>query len=172
MWLGIALLGAIFLVYMVMASQFESLLDPFIVMFTFPLAIIGVVWLLFFSHTTFNIIAFIGVIMLSGIAVNNGIVLVDYINLLRARGLELREAVVQGGRMRLRPVLMTALTTVLAMTPMALGIGEGAELRFPLARAVVGGLTVATFFTLVFIPVLYSIFETRIARRRNGRSRR
>jgi HAE1 family hydrophobic/amphiphilic exporter-1 len=172
MWLGIALLGAIFLVYMVMASQFESLLDPFIVMFTFPLAIIGVVWLLFFSHTTFNIIAFIGVIMLSGIAVNNGIVLVDYINLLRARGMELREAVVEGGKTRLRPVLMTALTTVLAMSPMALGIGEGAELRFPLARAVVGGLMAATFFTLVFIPVLYSIFETRIARRKNARSRR
>ena len=172
MWLGIALLGAIFLVYMVMASQFESLLDPFIVMFTFPLATIGVIWLLFFSHTTFNIIAFIGVIMLSGIAVNNGIVLVDYINLLRARGLALREAIIQGGRTRIRPVLMTALTTILAMTPMALGIGEGAELRFPLARAVVGGLIVATFFTLVFIPVVYSIFETRIARRRNGRSRR
>ncbi len=171
MWLGLALLGAIILVYMVMASQFESLLDPFIVMFTFPFAIIGVIWLLFFSHTTFNIIAFIGVILLSGIVVNNGIVLVDYINLLRARGLELRQAVVQGGRIRIRPVLMTALTTILAMIPMALGIGEGAELRFPLARAVVGGLTVATFFTLVFIPVLYVVFETRIARRRNVRSK-
>ena len=102
---------------------------------------------------------------------NNGIVLVDYINLLRARGLELRQAVVQGGRIRIRPVLMTALTTILAMIPMALGIGEGAELRFPLARAVVGGLTVATFFTLVFIPVLYVVFETRIARRRNVRSK-
>jgi len=172
MWLGIALLGAIFLVYMVMASQFESLLDPFIVMFTFPLAIIGVIWLLFLSHTTFNIIAFVGVIVLSGIVVNNGIVLVDYTNLLRARGLGLRQAIVEGGRTRLRPVLMTALTTILAMTPMALGIGEGAELRFPLARAIVGGLAVATFFTLVFIPVLYAIFETRIARRRELRSKR
>jgi len=169
MWLGIALLGAILLVYMVMASQFESLLDPFIVMFTFPMAIIGVIWILFFSHTTFNIIAFVGVIVLSGIVVNNGIVLVDYVNLLRARGLELKEAIVQGGRARIRPVLMTALTTILAMTPMALGIGEGAELRFPLARAVVGGLTVATFFTLVFIPVLYATFETRIARKRSVR---
>jgi len=172
MWLGIALLGAIFLVYMVMASQFESLLDPFVIMFTFPLAIIGVIWLFFLSHTTFNIIAFIGVIVLSGIVVNNGIVLVDYINLLRARGLGLRQAIVQGGRTRLRPVLMTALTTILAMTPMALGIGEGAELRFPLARAIVGGLAVATFFTLVFIPVFYATFETRIARRREIRSKR
>ena len=171
MWLGIALLGAIFLVYMVMASQFESLLDPFVIMFTFPLAIIGVIWLLFLSYTTFNIIAFVGVIVLSGIVVNNGIVLVDYINLLRARGLGLRQAIVEGGRTRLRPVLMTALTTILAMTPMALGIGEGAELRFPLARAVVGGLAVATFFTLVFIPVLYATFETRIARRRKIRSK-
>jgi HAE1 family hydrophobic/amphiphilic exporter-1 len=171
MWLGIALLGAIFLVYMVMASQFESLLDPFVIMFAFPLAIIGVIWLLFLSHTTFNIIAFVGVIVLSGIVVNNGIVLVDYINLLRARGLGFRQAIVQGGRTRLRPVLMTALTTILAMTPMALGIGEGAEFRFPLARAIVGGLAVATFFTLVFIPVLYATFETRIARRRKIRSK-
>jgi len=170
MWLGVALLGAILLVYMVMASQFESLLHPFIVMFTFPLAVIGVIWILFFSHTTFNIIAFIGVIILSGIVVNNGIVLIDYINILRARGLGIREAIVLGGRRRLRPVLMTALTTILAMIPMALGIGEGAELRYPLARAVVGGLAVATFFTLVFIPVLYATFETRRARRRNLRS--
>jgi HAE1 family hydrophobic/amphiphilic exporter-1 len=169
MWLGIALLGAIILVYMVMASQFESLLDPFIVMFTFPMAIIGVIWILFFSRTTFNIIAFVGVIILSGIVVNNGIVLVDYINLLRARGLDLRRAIVQGGRARIRPVLMTALTTILAMIPMALGIGEGAEIRYPLARVVVGGLTVATFFTLVFIPVVYAIFETRIARKRRIR---
>jgi len=168
MWLGIALLGAILLVYMVMASQFESLLHPFLIMFTFPLAIIGVVWILFFSQTTFNIIAFIGVIILLGIVVNNGILLVDYTNLLRARGMRLKEAVVQGGRTRLRPVLMTALTTILAMLPMALGIGEGAELRYPLARAVVGGLTVATFFTLVFIPVLYATVETRIARGRSA----
>jgi len=172
MWLGIALLGAIILVYMVMASQFESLLHPFLIMFTFPLAIIGVIWILFFSHTTFNIIAFIGVIILLGIVVNNGILLVDYTNLLRARGLGLRQAIVQGGRTRLRPVLMTALTTILAMIPMALGIGEGAELRYPLARAVVGGLAVATFFTLVFIPVLYATLETRIARRKNVRSNR
>lgn len=159
-WLGLALFGAIFLVYMVMASQFESLLDPFIVMFTVPMAIIGVVWMLFFTGTIFSIIAFIGLIMLSGIVVNNGIVMVDYINLLRARGLGLREAVIQGGRTRLRPVLMTALTTIFAMTPMALGIGEGAEIRYPMARAVVGGLAVATFLTLVLVPVVYTILET------------
>jgi HAE1 family hydrophobic/amphiphilic exporter-1 len=117
MWLGIALLGAIILVYMVMASQFESLLHPFLIMFTFPLAIIGVIWILFFSHTTFNIIAFIGVIILLGIVVNNGILLVDYTDVLRARGLGIRQAIVQGRRTRLRPVLMTALTTILAMIP-------------------------------------------------------
>jgi HAE1 family hydrophobic/amphiphilic exporter-1 len=128
-WLGLALIGAVFLVYAVMASLFESLVDPFIIMFTFPLAVIGVAWMFFFSGTIFSIIAFIGVIMLAGIVVNNAIVMVDYINQLRDSGMELREAVVQGGRTRLRPVLMTALTTILAMTPLALGLGAGAEIR-------------------------------------------
>ena len=169
-WLGLALVGAIFLVYAVMASLFESLLDPFIIMFTFPLAIIGVIWLFFFTGTIFSIIAFIGVIMLAGIVVNNAIVLVDYVNQLREGGMELREAVVQGGRTRLRPILMTALTTILAMVPLAMGFGAGAEIRFPMARAVVGGLTTSTIFTLVLVPVLYTIFENFADRRKERRA--
>ena len=145
--------------YAVMASLFESLLDPFIIMFTFPMAVIGAVWMFFFTGTTFSIIAFIGVIMLAGIVVNNAIVLVDYVNQLRGKGMELREAVVQGGRTRLRPILITSLTTVLAMVPLALGMGAGAEIRYPMARAVVGGLSVSTVFTLVLVPVIYTIFE-------------
>ena len=159
-WLGLALLGAVFLVYAVMASLFESLLDPFIIMFTFPLAMIGAVWMFFFTGTTFSIIAFVGVIMLAGIVVNNAIVMVDYINQLRKSGMELREAVVKGGRTRLRPILITALTTILAMVPLAMGIGSGAEMRYPMARAVVGGLSVSTIFTLVLVPVIYTIFES------------
>lgn len=169
-WMGLALIGAIFLVYAVMASLFESLVDPFIIMFTFPLAIIGVIWILFFTGTTFSIIAFIGVIMLAGIVVNNAIVMVDYINQLRERGMELREAVVLGGRTRLRPILMTALTTILAMIPLALGVGAGAEIRYPMARAVVGGLTTSTVLTLVVVPVVYTIFENFADRRKKRRA--
>lgn len=164
-WLGLALLGAIFLIYAVMASTFESLLDPFIILFTVPLALIGVIWLFFFTGTNFNIIGIIGVILLAGIIVNNGIVLVDYTNLLRARGVPLKEAVIKAGGNRLRPVLMTAVTTIVGLLPMSLGIGEGAEFQAPLARAVAGGLAVGTILTLIFIPVVYSIFETRIKRK-------
>jgi len=171
-WLGLALLGAVFLVYAVMASLFESLLDPFIIMFTFPLAIIGVVWLFFFTGTVFSIIAFVGVIMLAGIVVNNAIVMVDYINQLREGGMELREAVVLGGRTRLRPILMTALTTILAMVPLAMGVGAGAEMRYPMARAVVGGLTTSTILTLLLVPVLYTIFENFADRRKKRREER
>ncbi len=165
-WLALAFLGAVILVYMVMASQFESLLDPFIVLFTIPLSLIGVIWMLFFTGTSLSVISFIGVIMLTGIVVNNSIVLVDYINLLRARGLKLEEAVISGGRKRLRPVLMTAFTTMLAMTPMALGLGEGAEMSYPIARSLIGGLIAATFLTLLVIPVLYTVLNR--VRERNG----
>jgi len=169
-WLGLALIGAVFLVYAVMASLYESLLDPFIIMFTFPLAIIGVIWMFFFTGTIFNIIAFVGVIMLAGIVVNNAIVMVDYINQLRGRGMGLREAVVLGGRTRLRPILMTSLTTIFGMIPLAMGIGSGAEIRYPLARAVVGGLTTSTVLTLVLVPVLYTIFENLADRRKERRA--
>ncbi|MFH1850781.1 MAG: efflux RND transporter permease subunit [Candidatus Neomarinimicrobiota bacterium] len=160
MYLGLALLAAILLVYMVMASQFESLLNPFIILFTIPLAFIGVIFGLFVSGTTLSITAMIGGMLLIGIVVNNGIVLVDYINQLRfINGYKLWEAVVRGGRRRMRPILMTALTTIFSMTPMALELGSGAEIWAPMARAVIGGLTASTFFTLVLIPVLYFTIE-------------
>ena len=165
-WLALAFLGAVVLVYMVMASQFESLLDPLIILFTIPLALVGVIWMLFFTGTSISVISLIGVIMLVGIVVNNSIVLIDYINLLRARGLDLKEAIITGGRKRLRPVLTTAMTTMLAMTPMALGLGEGAEMSFPIARSLIGGLIAATFLTLLVIPVIYAIFESSL--RKNG----
>ena len=154
---------ALILVYMVMACQYESLRDPFVVMFSVPLAIVGVVLMLFLTGTTFNVQSFIGCIMLGGIVVNNAILLVDHTNLLRRRdGLGLNEAIEEAGRRRLRPILMTAATTILGLSPLAFGIGEGAETQVPLARAVIGGLLSSTLITLVFVPVIYSVFETRL----------
>jgi HAE1 family hydrophobic/amphiphilic exporter-1 len=157
-----SLILAIILVYAVMASQFESFRDPLIILFAIPFAGIGTALILFLTETTFNMQAFIGVIMLAGIVVNNAIVLVDYTNLLRREyGHPLREAIELAGRRRLRPILMTTLTTVLGLLPMALGFGEGAETSSPLARVVIGGLTTSTLITLIFIPVLYYILEHR-----------
>jgi len=158
--LRLMLLLAILLVYAVMASQYESLRDPFIIMFSVPLAAIGVVAALKLTGTTFSLQAYIGVIMLAGIVVSNAILLVDYTNILRRRDhMPLREAVATAGRTRLRPILMTSLATILGLVPMALGIGEGAELQAPLARVVIGGLTASTLITLVFVPTVYTIFE-------------
>ncbi len=158
--LGLGLLLALVLVYMVMACQYESLRDPLVVMFSVPLAVIGVVLMLLLTNTTFNVQSYIGCIMLGGIVVNNAILLVDHINLLRRRdGLPIREAIEEAGRRRLRPILMTALTTILGLIPLALGLGEGGQTQAPLARAVIGGLSSATLITLVFIPVVYSFFE-------------
>lgn len=158
--LQLLLILAIVLVYAVMASQYESLRDPFIIMFAIPLAAIGVVLTLKLTGTAFSMQAYIGVIMLAGIVVSNAILLVDYTNTLRRRdGLPLREAVELAGRTRLRPILMTTLTTILGLTPMSLGYGEGAELQAPLARVVIGGLTASTIVTLVFVPTLYTLFE-------------
>ena len=154
-----ALLVAIILIYMIMAAQFESLLHPFIIMFTIPLAFAGGILGLFITNTNFSSTAFIGVIMLAGIIVNNGIVLVDYINLLQREGHGTFEAIKLAGPVRLRPVLMTTLTTVLGLVPLALGIGEGSELQAPMAIVVIGGLAIGTILTLVFVPVLYSIFD-------------
>ena len=155
---------ALVLVYMVMACQYESLRDPFVVMFSVPLAAIGVVLTLFFTRTTFNIQSYIGCIMLGGIVVNNAILLVDHTNLLRRRdGMPLRAAIEEAGRRRLRPILMTALTTILGLLPLALGMGEGGDAQAPLARVVIGGLFSSTLITLVFVPVMYSIFERRMA---------
>jgi len=155
----------VLLVYMVMASLYESLRYPLVVMFSVPFAAIGVILMLFLSGTTFNVQSYIGCIMLGGIVVNNAILLVDHINLLRRRdGLPLRQAIEEAGRRRLRPILMTATTTILAMVPLAVGLGEGGEVQAPLARAVIGGLASATLITLVIIPTVYLVFDTRLAR--------
>ncbi len=155
---------AILFVYMIMAAQFESLLHPFTIMFTIPLALIGVVWALFLTGHNLSVPAIMGLVVLAGIVVNNGIVLVDYINILRRRGMSTYEAIMQAGPVRLRPILMTTLTTVLGLVPMSLGLGEGAEFRAPMAVTVIGGLTVSTFLTLVVIPVLYASFDALGAR--------
>jgi len=154
---------AILLVYVVMASQFQSLLDPFIIMFTVPLGIVGVLWALFLTNTTLSVTSFQGIIVMVGIVVSNGILLVDYTNRLRKRGLELEEAVVKAGRTRLKPILMTSLATVLGLIPMALGLG-GESMQAPLAISVIGGLTVSTTLTLFFVPTLYTLFEERFKR--------
>ncbi|HOD49845.1 MAG TPA: efflux RND transporter permease subunit [Candidatus Hydrogenedentes bacterium] len=159
--LQFALLLAIFLVYVVMACQFESILHPFLVLFSVPLAFIGVVYALVIMNINISIMVFIGGIILAGIVVNNAIVLVDYVNQLRARGMTKREAVVHAGTVRLRPILMTTLTTVLGLIPMALSSGEGAEMRRPLAITVMAGLSSATLLTLVIIPMAYYLFGGR-----------
>ncbi len=156
----------IVLVYLVMAAQFESLIDPLVIMFSVPFAVVGVIWALLITGTTLSVNAFIGMIMLVGIVVNNAIVLVDYTNLLRARGLSIGEAVQTAGKRRLRPVLMTALTTIFGLLPMALSRSEGSETWVPLAVAVIGGLLVSTVITLVFVPTLYSLAEARLKRSR------
>lgn len=155
---------AIILVYMVMASQFQSLVDPFIIMFSVPLGMVGVVWMLFITGTTLSVTSFEGVIVMVGIVVSNGILLIDYMNRLRKRGVELHEAVLRGGKTRLRPIFMTTFATVLGLIPMALGIG-GENSQAPLAIAVIGGLTVSTFLTLIFVPTLYTVFEEKFKRK-------
>ena len=157
--LGLALMLSVVLVYMIMASQFESLLYPFIIMFSIPFAFTGAFIGLFITGRPLSVPALIGMIMLAGIVVNNAIVLVDYMNQLRQRGLERQEAVMEAVAVRFRPILMTALTTILALMPLAIGIGEGAETQAPLATVVVGGLIVSTLLTMVFIPVLYTIMD-------------
>ena len=158
--LQIVLILAVLLVYAVMASQYESLRDPLIIMFSIPTAGIGVVGLLLLTRTAFSMQAYIGVIMLAGIVVSNAILLVDYTNTLRHRDkMELRAAIELAGRHRLRPILMTSGCTALGLVPMALGIGEGAELQAPLARVVIGGLITSTMITLVFVPAMYTLFE-------------
>jgi HAE1 family hydrophobic/amphiphilic exporter-1 len=158
--LQLVLILAIVLVYTVMASQYESLRDPFIIIFSIPLAAIGVVGMLLLTNTAFSMQAYIGVIMLAGIVVSNAILLVDYTNTLRERDkMSLRTAIETAGRHRLRPILMTSACTALGLVPMALGIGEGAELQAPLARVVIGGLITSTMITLVFVPAMYTLFE-------------
>ena len=167
-----ALALAVFLVYVVMASQFESLLQPFVILFTIPLAAVGVIATLWLTGTPISVMAFIGMIVLAGIVVNNAIVLIDQVNRLRHDGLAIPAALVEGGRRRLRPILMTTMTTILALFPVTgiisriphpaaldliFGTGEGAEIRAPLALTVIGGLLTSTLLTLVVIPVVYSL---------------
>lgn len=157
--LKLALMLAIFMVYIVMASQFESFLHPFVILFTVPFGLIGVVLVLWVLGIPLNVMVFLGLIMLAGIVVNNAIVLVDYINQLRKKGMAKVEAIKTAGKARLRPILMTTMTTVLGLLPMALGLGEGAEIRTPMAITVIAGLLSATLLTLIVIPTVYAIFE-------------
>jgi len=158
LWLALGL--SVFLVYVIMASQFESLLHPLVIMLTIPLAFLGSVIALGMLGISLSVVVFLGMIMLAGIVVNNAIVLVDYINTLRGRGLPRDEAIVTAGSVRLRPILMTTATTVLGLLPMALGMGDGAEIRTPMAITVIAGLISSTALTLLVIPSFYAIVES------------
>ena len=157
--MALALLLSIVLVYAVMASQFESLKSPFIIMFTIPQALIGVVILLALTGKNISLPVAMGFIMMSGIVVNNGIVMVDYINQLIARGMDGLEAVIEGAVVRLRPILITALSTICGMLPMAMATAEGSEMRSPMAITIIGGLMASTFLTLFIVPILYTYFS-------------
>jgi hydrophobic/amphiphilic exporter-1 (mainly G- bacteria), HAE1 family len=150
----------------VMASEFESLVHPFVIIFTLPMGAIGAIGALALAGMTIDIVAMIGMVMLAGIVVNNAIVLIDAVNQLRREGMPRDEALVEAGMLRMRPILMTSATTVLGLVPMALGLGEGAELRTPLAATVIGGLTVGTVLTLIVIPIVYTLLERRGAEER------
>jgi len=154
---------AMVLIYLVMVGLFRSYLDPFIIMFAVPLGFIGVIWMLLLTNTSVNVESLIGTLMMIGIVVANSVLLVDFANRMIREGMPLEEAVVVAGRLRIRPILMTALATILGLAPMALGIGEGSEANMPLARAVIGGLLVSTFMTLLFVPVLHVIARRRLA---------
>lgn len=163
--LSTLMLLIVILVFIVMAAQFESLVDPFVIMFSIPFAFTGVIVGLIITNTTFSAMSFIGLIMLMGIVVKNGIVLIDYTRLCRERGMGILSAVVQAGRSRLRPVLMTTLTTILGMVPMAIGIGEGSELWQPMGVTVAWGLSVSTLITLIIVPTVYAVFASNGMRR-------
>ena len=170
--LGVLALLIIVLVFIVMAAQFESLTYPFIIMFSVPFAVSGVLMALFLSRTTLNVMSLLGGIMLIGIVVKNGIVLIDYITLCRERGRAVRNSVVTAGKSRLRPVLMTTMTTILGMVPMAIGGGQGSELWQPMGISVIGGLTVSTILTLLLVPVLYCSFAGVGIKRQRRKLRR
>jgi HAE1 family hydrophobic/amphiphilic exporter-1 len=162
LWLALAL--SIFLVYVIMAAQFESLLHPLVILFTIPLALFGTVVTLWALGISLSVVVFLGMIMLAGIVVNNAIVLIDYINTLRRRGLPRDEAIVTAGQVRMRPILMTTATTVLGLLPMVFGLGDGAEIRTPMAIAVVSGLLTSTVLTLFIIPSIYALVDRLQAR--------
>jgi len=167
--LALLLLLGVALVYMVMAAQFESLLDPFIIMFSIPFTFIGVVLGFLLTHTTLNIISYLGAIMLIGIVVNNAIVLISYIIILRARGQSMHDAVTNAGRDRLRPVLMTTITTLAGLLPLAISNGVGSETWRPLGITMFGGLTVSTLITMLFVPTLYAVFHRKSGSAKNNK---
>jgi hydrophobic/amphiphilic exporter-1 (mainly G- bacteria), HAE1 family len=152
---------AVFLVYLVMASQFESLLHPFVILFTIPLALVGAVLALLLTNSPVSVVVFIGLILLVGLVVKNAIILVDKVNQLREAGVAKRVALVEGARSRLRPIIMTTTCTLFGFLPLALAVGEGAEVRSPMAITVIGGLLVSTLLTLVVIPVVYDLLDRR-----------
>lgn len=153
--LTFALILSIVLVYMVLASQFESLIHPFVIILTIPLAVVGSIWTFFFMGLSLNMMAYIGIIMLVGIAVNDSIILIDRINQLKEEGLARRDAILSAGAQRIRPILMTSITTILALLPLTFGFGESSSLRSPMALAVIGGLITSTILTLIVIPCVY-----------------
>ena len=165
--MGLAVVLAIALIYMLLASQFESFIHPLTVLLTVPLSGVGVILGLFLTGRTFGLTAFIGLLLLVGIVVKNGILLVDYTNVLRARGLSRDEAVITASPTRLRPILMTSLANIFGMLPLALGLGQGSETQVPMATAVIGGLTTSTLLTLFVIPTVYTLFDD-LARRMRG----
>ncbi|HOI50534.1 MAG TPA: efflux RND transporter permease subunit, partial [Prolixibacteraceae bacterium] len=159
--LGLLLVLSLILVFIVMASQFESFTMPFVIMFSIPFAFTGVIYALFLTGTTLSVVAALGAVLLVGIVVKNGIVLIDFTNLMRDRGFELYEAIALSGKSRLRPVLMTAMTTILGMLPLALSQGEGSEIWRPMGITVIGGLVFSTIVTMVIVPVMYGIFARK-----------
>ena len=166
--LSLLLMLSLVLTYLVMASQFESLKMPFIIMFSIPFAFTGVMLAHMVTGTTMSVISMVGGVMLVGIVVKNAIVLVDYINLMRARGLELSEAIIASGKSRLRPVLMTSLTTILGMLPLAMSTGSGSEIWSPMGIAVIGGLIFSTIVTLILVPIIYHIMLRRSDQKKKG----
>ena len=170
--LGLLMLIGLVLVYLIMASQFESFVMPLIIMFTIPFSFSGVILALLITGTTLSVVAALGAVLLIGIVVKNGIVLIDFINLMRDREYELADAIALSGRSRLRPVLMTSLTTILAMLPLAMSSGEGSEIWSPMGITVIGGLVFSTFLTLIYIPVLYGSFIRKTARDKKNRIRK
>lgn len=156
--LYLMLILAVVFIYLIMVAQFQSFLSPFIIMFTIPLAFTGGFFALFVTDNEVGVVSMIGFVMLAGVIVNNGIVLVDYINQLRREGMDKKEAIVTAGRTRLRPILMTALTTILAMSTMAMGLGSGSEMMQPMAIVTEGGMLYGTLLTLIVVPCIYDLF--------------
>jgi HAE1 family hydrophobic/amphiphilic exporter-1 len=166
-----ALLLAVIFVYLILAAQFESFVDPLAIMLSLPLSIVGMAGMLFLTGDTINIMSLIGLIMLMGLVTKNAILLVDFSKVLMRRGLTRREALIKAGRTRLRPIMMTTLAMIFGMLPLALGIGAGAESRAPMARAVVGGLITSTLLTLLVVPVVFTILNDIVERIRRGQPR-